>query len=336
MSEELAPIVPISDACHWFERVAQDTHRLVASLSKYTDDELLAFRETAERLNNASWIAICAADALIMERAQPVKHRRAGDKEQTGIYAVAVRQAKATGLDPTTIIRNATIFKNFRTILSGASNDPEHLFLVEKLQDKGYWDAASHAPEGRMQEALHYFANQKEANPRFTVREAWRWINEQKAPPVETMLPPLSDNEAVENAFQYVKQGFAMLNDVTAGRLRGQLNGYIEEIEWELKLPPCSIMERLYDLIEQGYDEVDIIRERGGYPRDWVVAWFKRMALEDWVRPFEKPRVEGARGQARTGYVVTDKFLQALKQAKGKGKADEFINLAPGDWRSGL
>jgi hypothetical protein len=330
-STELA-LVPVDEACHWLDRVGEDARRLVANLPHYTDDELLACREAAETLNKASWIVLCAADHEIMSRANRVSNRKEGDKTQTGIYATAVRQAKAVGVDPTTILRNSTIYANFGHILTG-SQEPEHLFLVETLQDKGYWDAASHAPMGEMLNALMYFATQKADNPRFTVREAWRWINEQKAPPIDKLLPSIEENEALDAAMQYTKQAFDLLNKATGNRLRGQLKGYLEEIEWEMKLPPQSVAERLYDLINEGYDEVDIVKERSGWPRDWVVAWFKRMELEDWVRPFEKARVEGARGAARKGYVTTDKFKKALKELQGQGQdaAISVIPVAP-DW----
>lgn len=324
--------VSIKDACHWLEGVGNDTRRLVANLPNYTDDELLACREAAETLSKASWIVLCAADHEIMRRANRVIRRKEGDKTQTGIYATAVRQAKAVGVDPTTILRNSTIYANFGRILT-ESQQPEDLFLVETLQDKGYWDAASHAPEGQMHDAIRYFALQKADNPRFTVREAWRWINEQKAPPINTLLPPLEENEALQAAMQYTKQAFDLLNKATGNRLRGQLKGYLEEIEWEMKLPPQSVAERLYSLINEGYDEVDVVKERSGWSRDWVVAWFKRMELEDWVRPFEKARVEGARGAARKGYATTDKFKQALRELQGQPKeAAVAVTPVTPDW----
>lgn len=320
-------LVPAAEACHWLDQVTRDAQRLAQAIRSYDDEALLATRETAEALNKASWIVITACDHEIMSRANRVSNRREGDKTQTGIYATAARQAKATGLNPTTILRNATIYANFGNILTG--NDPESLFLVETLQDKGYWDAAAHSPS--MHDAIRFFATQKAASPKFTVREAWRWVNEQKAPPMEAQLPSLQENEAAEAALQLIKQGFDLLNQTTANRLRGQLKGYLEEIEWELRLPPCSIMERLYDLIEQGYDEIDIIKERTSWPRDWVVAWFKRMEAEDWVKPFEKPRVEGARGAARKGYVLTPAFKKALSAYK---KSEDPVQvLAPDDWR---
>lgn len=330
--EHSQALVPVAEACHWLDRVGEDARRLVASLPNYTDDELIACRETAETLNKASWIVLCAADHEIMKRANRIGNRKEGDKTQTGIYATAVRQAKAVGVDPTTILRNSTIYANFGHILTG-SQAPEDLFLVETLQDKGYWDAASHAPIGEMHNALRHFALQKAGNPRFTVREAWRWINEQKAPPISTALPPLADNEAAQMALQYTQQAFQILNQATGNRLRGQLKGYLEEIEWELQLPSQSIAERLFALINEGYDEVDIVKERAGWPRDWVVAWFKRMELEDWVRGFEKPRVEGARGATRKGYVTTNKFKQALKELQGQPK-EATVAVAPiaPDW----
>lgn len=329
MEEAIVPVPP-AQAVHWMEGVATDTQRLVAALPSYTDEELVACREQAEVLGRAAWIVTCAADHEIMKRAQPVRNRREGDLSKSGIYATAQRQARAVGLDPTTILRNATIFKNFGELLMG-DGDPEALRLTEVLPDKGYWDAASHAPEGEMRSYLDYFAAQKEADPRFNVRAAWRYVNEQKAPPITMALPPLRDNEAADAAFQYVLQGFNMLNKATGNRLRGVLKGFQEELEYELRLPPCTVMERIANLIDEGYDEIDIIKDRAGWPRDWVVAWFKHMQASDWARPFEKGRVEGARGASRQGWVLTDKFFEVLKGVQDKGEP-EVVTLTPQDW----
>jgi hypothetical protein len=57
-------------------------------------------------------------------------------------------------------------------------------------------------------------------------------------------LPAIEENGAAEAAFQYVKQGFAFLSEATGGRLRSILKGFEEEIEYELQLPPCTVMER--------------------------------------------------------------------------------------------
>ena len=327
---EALAVVPPDQAVHWLERVATDTQRLVTALPHYTDDELVECRRVADTLHHASWIVICATDHEIMKRAQPVKNRREGDLSKSGIYATAARQAHAVGLDPTTILRNATIYKNFGHILT-SQDDPEALRLTEILTDKGYWDAAAHAPEGEMRSYLDYFAAQKEADPRFTVKAAWRYVNEQKAPPITMALPPLRENEAADAALAYIRQGFTMLNQATGNRLRGVLKGYEEELEYELKLPPCTVMERIATLIDEGWDEIDVIKERAGWPRDWVVAWFKQMEAADWARSFPKGQVEGARGAPRKGWTLTDQFYKELKAIKAQG-VPEVVELSPQDW----
>ena len=328
-SQDLA-VVSSSQAANWLEHVASDTRRLVAALPSYTDDELIVCRQSAEALNEASWIVICATDHEIMKRAQPVRNRREGDLSQSGIYATAVRQAKAVGLDATTILRNATIFRNFGHLLTD-KQDPAALRLVELLPEKGYWEAATRAPEGRMRETLEHFADQKSQDPRFTVKLAHRYVNQQKAPPLTMALPSIQENEAADAALEYVRQGFELLNKATAGRLKAILQGFEEEIEYELQLPPCTVMERISMLIQEGWDEIDAIKDRAGWPRDWVVAWFRRMEDLDWARPFEKGRVDGARGASRQGWTLTPKFYKELKIVQGQPL--ETVELTPQDWR---
>jgi tRNA (Thr-GGU) A37 N-methylase len=89
-AESEALIVAPAQAVNWLEHVANDTRRLVQSLPSYTDEELLVCRQSAEVLNEASWIVICATDHEIMRRAQPVRNRQEGDLTKSGIYATAV------------------------------------------------------------------------------------------------------------------------------------------------------------------------------------------------------------------------------------------------------
>jgi hypothetical protein len=329
-AESEALTVAPAQAANWLEHVANDTRRLVQSLPSYTDEELLVCRQSAEVLNEASWIVICATDHEIMKRAQPVRDRYKGDLTKSGIYATAIRQAKATGLDATTIIRNATIFKNFGHLLTN-KEDPDALRLVELLPEKGYWEAATRAGDGQMRETLDYFADQKSQDPRFTVRAAHRYVTQQKAPPLTMALPSIEENSAAAVAFEYVKQGFTLLSNATGGRLRSILKGFEEEIEYELQLPPCTVMERISMLINEGWDEIDAVSSRAGWPREWVVAWFRRMADLDWVRPFDKGRVEGARGASRQGWTLTPLFYKELERIKGQPL--ETVELTPQDWR---
>jgi hypothetical protein len=321
---------PASAASHWVDRLAEDAHRLVASLPGYTDEELIAFRETAERLYKVSWVAICAVDHEIMSRAQRISHKRAGDLSQQGIYATAVRGARALGgVSPATILRNAQIYANFGDILTNPDGASENARLAFLLPDKGFWDAAAHAPDGQMWQALQYFADQKEADIRFSTRDAYRWVREQKAPPLTSLIPSLADDEEVKTALVALDAAFAELSRVTADRLAPILRGYREEIREELQLPPMSVLERIAQLLEDGYDEVDIIRDRIAGDRNHVIAWLRQMVDQDWVRPFEKHRIEGARGAARTGYAPTPRLAQAIRALKREQIESDLPDLRP-------
>ena len=94
---------------------------------------------------------------------------------------------------------------------------------------------------------------------------------------------------------------------------------------------PKKTLLHLATLIEEGWDEIDVIKDRAGWPRDWVVAWFKTMEAHDWARSFDKGRVEGARGASRQGWVLTDRFFEALKGVKAQGEP-EIVELSPRDW----
>lgn len=323
---------PASAACHWVESLAQDTSRLVASLPQYSNEDLIEFRATAERLHYVSWIAICAADQELMSRANKIGYKKAGDLTQQGIYATAQRAAKALGVSPETVRRNAQLFANFQSILMNPTASPENARLTELLPDKLFWLAASEAPDGQMRAALDYFADQKEQGIRFSTRDAFRWVREQKAAPLIQIIPSLADEPEVKNAITTLDAAIDALNRATAHRLAPVLKGMRQEIVEELQLPPMTIVERIALLIEDGYDEADIIRERGAWDRDHVIAWLRQMTDEGWLQPFEKPRIEGARGAARMGYTTTPKLARAIRELKRAQVEANLPDLGPADF----
>ena len=87
-------------------------------------------------------------------------------------------------------------------------------------------------------------------------------------------------------------------------RLSALLHGYLEEIQYELSLPAESIKAHLFDCIQQGIDEVDLIAPRLKRDRIHVQVWLNRMVELGELDEFEKERAPGARGAARTGYRI--------------------------------
>ena len=87
-----------------------------------------------------------------------------------------------------------------------------------------------------------------------------------------------------------------------APRLQNLINGYQEEIQYELSMPSQTIEQTIMELLIQGWDEVDMIAARLKRDRIHVAVWLNRLVEIGRLMSFEKERAPGARGAARTGY----------------------------------
>ena len=131
-----------------------------------------------------------------------------------------------------------------------------------------------------------------------------RLITQAKAPSLDETVPALSDDPAVTKAWEQFQQGCQAMKTATP-RLSALIHGYLEEIQYELSLPAESIKAHLYDCIQQGIDEVDLIAPRLKRDRIHVQVWLNRMTELGELEEFEKERAPGARGAARTGYRIS-------------------------------
>ncbi len=128
-----------------------------------------------------------------------------------------------------------------------------------------------------------------------------RLITQAKAPSLDEVIPALSDDPQVTSAWEQFQAGCQAMRQA-APRLSALIHGYLEEIQYELSLPADSIKSHLFDCIQQGIDEVDLIAPRLKRDRIHVQVWLNRMVELGELDEFEKERTPGARGAARTGY----------------------------------
>ena len=303
------PPTPVADAVHWLQAIESDADRVIAALPEYPDESLLDVRAAGVALGKASWRIVCAVDAQILSRAQ----RRQGkaDTEGTGLWALAVQQAKATGLHPDTVRQNAEIHSNFFS----AEGTFRHVAKsCERLQEKGYYEAALRTddPAATLEEFAHLHA---ETDGRFTVREAWRMVKQASAPDIDKVLSAIDANPDFLEAYKAFEAAGRHLVDVSGLRLASIINSCLEEVRFEAELPPQSYRQRIESLmVRDGFDEIDeIVRALGDVKRDWVIAWFHRMRAEGWMEVEDKERVEGARGATRKRWSFTPEYWEAHK-----------------------
>src|SRR5215813_392663 len=125
-------------------------------------------------------------------------------------------------------------------------------------------------------------------------------IKEEKTPPLNETMPALCDQPEVVAAWNDFHAACRKIV-MAAPRLQSLINGYLEEIQYELTVPSQTVEQVIFDLIEQGYDEADQIAARMKRDRIHLIVWLNRLCELCKLESFEKERAPGARGQARTG-----------------------------------
>ncbi len=141
------------------------------------------------------------------------------------------------------------------------------------------------------------------AEESLSTRALKRLITKSKTPDLDETIPALSDDPQVTSAWEQFQTACHAMKQA-APRLSPLLHGYCEEIQYELSLPAESIKAHLFDCIQQGIDEVDLIAPRLKRDRLHVQVWLNRMVELGELEEFEKGRAPGARGAARVGYAI--------------------------------
>lgn len=280
-----------SHAIGFFNQVESQAAEIISALPAMSDEEVWGLRIQARSFGTMAWRIECACDAEIMNRESVRRGRGVKDVEQRGIDAAVRKHAYEIGVEPRTVYRNAAIHRTFFNSDTDVRNND--------LAEKDFYLAALAADDPR--EAIENFAQEKTKNPFFAPRDAWRQVKEKKTPPLDESVPALCDEPEVVAAFQAWERASIELMRL-APRLQGLINGYREEVGYELTVPSQSVRQTIFDLIRQGWDEADQIAVRMNRDRIHVIVWLNRLCELGEMVSFEKQRAPGARGAARTGY----------------------------------
>lgn len=287
-----------SSAIQFFNNVEMTADNIISELPNMNDLEIIQIRMQARTFGRVSWRIECACDAEIMNRESQRRGRGVKDLEEKGVTAAVIKHAAEIGVAPKTIFRNAAVHKTFFNSDSAVSNKEKYGSL-DMLEEKDFFLAAmtTDDPWGFVEK----FAQEKVKNPFFSTGDAWRMTKEDKTPPLDSTVPALCDEPEVVAAWETLQVAFrGMIN--AAPRLQNVINGYLEELQYELTLPSQTVEEVIFDLLTQGYDEADQIAGRMKRDRIYVIVWLNRLCEIGKLESFEKERAPGARGAARTGY----------------------------------
>ncbi len=299
-----------AEILHWMDRLEEKTEAILAAIPFLDDDELSQVNERAESLGMAAWRIRAKGQAEILQRLAKRQSggRGRGDDEQTGIVATINRVATELGIGARQLRKNAEVHQTFfsETVANVCNSLRDG--TLDCLKEQGFFEAALATDDPHA--TIEYFARCKTENPNFSVRDAWRYVREKKAPPIEQPIPPLIEDPAVKRAWEAYGQACAELARTTkaAGVPLGRiLLGCTNELREEVQRPGTTRRQQLLDLIAGAVDEIELIALHLSVDRIWVATWLNRLESEGAVESFEKPRAPGARGQARTGYRLRSK-----------------------------
>lgn len=271
--------------------------QVIAELPNLLYEELIEVERQWANIGRGSWRVICAVHAEILNR-QPAYRGRLKDEDGRGVDAAVRKHAAERGIHPQTIYQNAAIHKTFFAS-SGATRNKDQYGVLDELEDREFFRAALCSDDAWG--TIERFAQEKLKNPFFSTRDAWRMVKEGKTPPLDETVPALCDQPEVVEAWQQFQESCRKLMTL-APRLQGLVGGYLEEVKYELTIPSQTVKEAIFELIRQGWDEVDQIALRMRKDRIHVTVWLNRLVELGDAESFEKERAPGARGAARTGY----------------------------------
>lgn len=285
-------------AIGFFNDVENVKDHVISEMPNMADDELAYVRQQAESFGMASWQIECACDATVVRRAQPRTSRGRHDVEGQKIARAVHDYANTCGVSAKEVYWNASIHETFFSSRSATTREMEDGTL-HHLHAKDFYRAAICSDDPWA--TIEKFAKAKADNPFFSTRDAWRMTKEDKAPPLDETVPALCDEPDVVAAWEHLQIAFRRLS-ATAPRLDNLIKGYVEELKYELSMPSQSVEQVIFELLIQGFDEVDQIAPRMKRDRIYVQVWLNRLTEIGKIESFEKERAPGARGAARTGY----------------------------------
>lgn len=171
-SNQVLPFTaPRQSLTDYLDQLAQLEPYLVEQLETLDESVILDTRSQAKQLEKYGWRIQCACDAAIWKQTAAAKRGRGNkDIDAVGILAAVSKKSKQIGVTPTTIYRNAQIFR----LMEEAKNVIREHNVLDVLEEKGYYDVALSAADPI--KALSLFAEKKLTLPRFRVTDAGRLL----------------------------------------------------------------------------------------------------------------------------------------------------------------
>lgn len=206
------------------------------SLDNQSEAEILDTRKQSKIAGRFAWRVEVACDAQIVLRARQHKMRgKTNGMAEVGVAAAVRKRAKEIGCTRNLIFKNARIFE---LIQEAENGNTENTFLLQELDEKGYYLAALNAVDPKA--ALLLFASKKKELKRFRVSDAFRILSTLGLTNKAASLKAVGSIRTAprKEVFDYLKKVKALLTDCpdteTFNRLLGDclldVNDQIEEM----------------------------------------------------------------------------------------------------------
>lgn len=166
----LAPRAMLGGNLAALDRITTFEREVMAQLDGATESELLRACVLAKTLGGSAWRIECKAHARLLEVEQAKRGRGNKDVDGVGVKAAARELALKRGCHPSTIMRDAQIY---RELLQNSCSD------TTILEDKTFYviALAAHNPH----KALKKMARKKRKRSDFSTREARSLVEEMNA-----------------------------------------------------------------------------------------------------------------------------------------------------------
>lgn len=244
-------------------------------------------RRKAAAVGRCAWLIECAVDAELLRRLGAQRGRGHKDTNERGLLAAAKERAGELGVHHSQVFRNAQIFNTF---FAADLVKPENILADQNsAMEKTYYELALRSKEPRA--TLHTFAAARDHDPEFNTRAARKLVQQQSAPDLATVVECALDSEQARGAWAEFKRACRGLGGAVLS-VRGLINGYVEELEYELSLPAASLRERILVKIgeaDEGGVSVEDLAQITGYHRDIAAVFLQRLQADGYlVEKFRK------------------------------------------------
>jgi len=258
--------------------IQTEAERVLRSLPSLSDEELLEARKVASTIGRCAWLIEYAIDAELLQRLGEKRGRGNKDTNERGLTALAKERAGELGIHHSQVWRHVQVINTF---FPEILVKPENILADQSsILEPTYYELALRSTDPHA--TIKEFKRAKASDPNFSTREARKAVQTQSAPDLSSVVECALDNPEARAAWEAFKRACRGLG-AHVPIVRGILNGYVEELEYELSLPAKPLRERILAKIaeaDEGGVSVEDLAQLTGYHRDICAVFLQRLKAD--------------------------------------------------------